>query len=65
MKYYHRLIEELREIAENHEPGTKMKVPTLLRSVDIEGRKMSYLHLGLDLLLQLLMLPLQERRVCF
>jgi len=48
MKYFARLIEELQNLVKIHRAGDTLTPPALLKSLQIDGRRVSYLHMGLD-----------------
>jgi pimeloyl-ACP methyl ester carboxylesterase len=47
MRYFTRLLSELKELAARHKAGETLTPPSLLSSVKIHGRRVSYFHMGL------------------
>ena len=47
MRYFTRLLSELRELTQRHKPGDHLVPPSLLNSVQIHGRRVSYFQMGL------------------
>ena len=48
MRYFARLLSELRTVVEGTRPGDVLTPPPLLSRIDLHGRRLSYFHMGLD-----------------
>lgn len=48
MRRFHKLLQELKEVVQNHKPGDVLAPPPLLPSVEINGRRLSYAAMGLE-----------------